>query len=169
MNIVLTGFMGTGKSAVGAELARLTGMRLIDLDAEIERHEGMSIAELFKGKGEAAFRDIESAAIMRITAEANNAVLSTGGGAVMRDANFETLRKWGKVVCLMASPQTVYDRTRHSTHRPLLQNDDPMGSITTLMASRRPRYEQADITVRTDSIGPLEVAQEIIRRTLWKH
>lgn len=167
-NIVLTGFMGTGKSAVAQELARLTGMKLIDVDTEIERAEGMRIAQIFEDKGEPAFREIESSAIRDI-AQTQGAVISTGGGAVMRKENIEALRAGGKIVCLMATPETIYRRTCTSTHRPLLNAPDPMEKIKELLEIRRPYYERADVVIHTDDNSPLEVAQEILRRLAWKH
>lgn len=167
-NIVLTGFMGTGKTAVAAELARLTGMKLIDIDHEIERAEGMSIPDLFEQKGEPEFRDIESATIRRIAAEARGAVISTGGGAVMRDDNLAALREHeGVIVCLLASAETVYRRTCKSSHRPLLRAEDPMAKIKELLGLRMPRYELADVMVKTDDLAPREVAEEILRRIKW--
>ncbi len=169
-NIILTGFMGTGKSAVAAELSRLTGMKLIDIDHEIESAEGMSIADIFEQKGEPRFRDIESEAIRRIAGAARGAVISTGGGAVMRDENLDVLRQGeGVIVCLMASPETVYRRTCKSTHRPLLQSPDPRAKIEGLLELRMPRYELADEIVHTDNLTPREVADEILRRIKWTH
>ena len=167
-NIVLTGFMGTGKSAVAAELARLTGMKHIDIDHEIERAAGMSIAEIFESVGEPRFRDIEAETIRRIARETRGAVISTGGGAVMRDDNLDALlERDGVIVCLTASAETVYNRTCKSTHRPLLRSADPLARIKELLALRMPRYELADTMVDTDGLSPREVAEEILRRIKW--
>lgn len=167
-NIVLTGFMGTGKSAVAQELARLTGMRLIDIDSEIERAEGMSIAGIFEDRGEPAFREIERETIRRM-AQTHGAVISTGGGAVMREENIEALRANGQIVCLIAAPETIYRRTCTSGHRPLLNAPDPLEKIKELLEIRKPYYERADVVIHTDDNSPLEVAQEILRRLAWKH
>src|SRR3972149_1160701 len=105
-NIVLTGFMGTGKTEVGREAARLLGFALIDADEEIVKSEGMPIAEIFKRHGEPYFRDVEARVLKEIS-KRKNAVISTGGGAVLREENIEALRLNGVLVCLMASPETI--------------------------------------------------------------
>ena len=104
-NIVLTGFMGTGKTAVGRELARLLDMRLIDVDTEIESSRGMTINQIFGEFGEPVFRDIETAMIKKVSRN-RNVIISTGGGAVLKHENMETLGETGIIVCLMASAET---------------------------------------------------------------
>jgi len=159
--------MGTGKSAVGRELQRMTGLRLVDVDAEVERAEGMSISNIFETRGEAAFRDLEAREIRRIS-EGRDQIISTGGGAVLRDDNMEVFSRSGVVVCLTASAETVLERTRHNTHRPLLQVDDPMEQIRNLMNERLPYYEKADAKVSTDGKSPYEIAQEVLEAVAWK-
>lgn len=166
-NIFLVGFMGTGKSAVGRELQRMTGLRLVDVDAEVEQAEGMSISKIFEVRGEAAFRDLEAREIMRIS-EGRDQIISTGGGAVLREDNMEAFSGSGVVVCLTASAETVYERTRHNTRRPLLEVDDPMEQIKNLMNERQPYYEKADAMVSTDGKSPYEIAQEVLEAVGWK-
>ncbi len=166
-NIVLTGFMGTGKTAVGKILARRLGFVLVDVDGEIEREQKTTITDIFRQRGEVAFRDIESAMIKKLSGIIN-AVLSTGGGAVLRDENIDALRKNGTIVCLSASPETILRRTSSSKHRPLLQVDDPLQKIKELYDYRRPYYEKADIIINTDDMSPLQVAEEIIRQVKAK-
>ncbi|GAB4390597.1 MAG: shikimate kinase AroK [Thermodesulfovibrionales bacterium] len=162
-NIVLTGFMGAGKTAVSRELARLTGFAQIDVDAEIEKSAGMTITEIFAKLGEPRFRDMETEEIKKAARRAN-AIVSTGGGAVMREENMAALRQGGVIVCLWASPETILRRTGGDKSRPLLQVADPLAKINELLALRRPYYEKADIVVETDDKSPLEVAEEILRR-----
>lgn len=166
-NIALTGFMGTGKSRVGRELAKRLGWRLIDVDTEIEKQEGMKISDIFARFGEPRFRDIE-AEIVRQVAGKSSVVISTGGGVVLREENLEALRKGCHVVCLGATPETILKRTSGNTNRPLLQVDDPLAKIKDMLSDRAPFYEKADITVDTDGKGPLEIAEEILAETVWK-
>jgi len=161
-NIVLTGFMGTGKTEVGKILSQKLGFVLIDSDAEIEREQKTTIADIFNRFGEAAFRDMESAMIKRLSV-LKKAVLSTGGGAVLRAENMDALRSNWVIVCLEATPETILSRTSTSKDRPLLQVADPLQKIRDLYEFRRPYYEKADIIINTDNISPLQVAEEIIK------
>lgn len=154
--------MGTGKTAVGKILARRLGLVLVDVDAEIERDRKTTITEIFRQFGEAGFRDIESAAIKKLS-ELKNAVLSTGGGAVLRADNMDVLRKNGVIICLAASPETILGRTGASKDRPLLQVDNPLHKIKELYEFRKPYYEKADIIINTDDMSPAQVAEEIIK------
>jgi len=166
-NIVLVGFMGTGKSAVGRELQRATGFGLVDVDAEVERAEGMSIEEIFNNSGEGAFRDAEAREIRRIS-EGRGQIISTGGGAVLRKDNMDVLLDAGVVVCLTATAESVYKRTRHNTKRPLLQCDDPLEQIRKMLDERRPFYEKADVMVSTEGKSPYEIAEEVLEAVGWK-
>lgn len=167
-NIALTGFMGTGKSAVARALGRLTGYRVVDLDEEVESEAGMSISEIFSSKGEPAFRDMETAALKRIAA-GHCQVISTGGGVVLRKENMEALRDGGGVIVnLTALPQTVYARTKETGNRPLLEVEDPLGRIRELMEERRPYYEDADEVIDTEDKSPMEIAGEVLERIGWK-
>ncbi len=159
-NIILTGFMGTGKTAVGKELSRLLNMRLVDVDSEIEESRKMKITDIFKNFGEPFFRDIETEMIRRL-ADAQNTVISTGGGAVLREENMEALRASGVVFCLYADAETIIARTGDSNDRPLLAVEDPMAKIKELLRVRMPFYEKAGIMIDTNGKTPLEVAEEI--------
>ena len=160
-NIVLTGFMGAGKTEVGRVLALRLGYVLIDVDDEIEKEQSMMIADIFREYGEPAFREIESAVIKRLS-EREGAVISTGGGAVLRQENMDNLRKKGAIVCLTASAGTIYERTKRNKTRPLLSVEDPLAKIKELLAIRQPYYEKADIVIDTEERSPLDVAEEII-------
>lgn len=161
MNVVLTGFMGTGKTAVGRELSRILNMEIVDIDDEIERSWKMKINDIFKDFGEACFRDIETEMIKKFSM-ADNIIISTGGGAVLRKENMEALRASGTVFCLSASPRTILERTRENDDRPLLKGDNPMARIEDLLSFRRPFYEQAGILIDTEGRTPLQVALEIV-------
>jgi shikimate kinase len=163
-NIVLTGFMGAGKTEVGRELARILGWKVIDVDDEIVRAEGVSINEIFSSRGEPAFRDIETGMIRKVSAN-RNVIISTGGGAVLRQENMDILREHGVIVCLWASPETVFRRTKGNNERPLLKVADPLAKITELLEFRRPFYEKADIVIETDDKTPYFIAKEILEKT----
>ncbi len=167
-NIALTGFMGTGKSVVARTLGRLTGYNVVDVDTFVERESGMNIKDIFESKGEQAFRDMESAAIERIS-RGRGQVISTGGGAVLRAGNMEALRLGGGVVVnLRATAEAVYERTRHTGHRPLLQVDDPLARIREMIAEREEYYENADIVIDTGELSVMQVAEEILEIIRWK-
>ncbi|MBZ0154815.1 MAG: shikimate kinase [Alphaproteobacteria bacterium] len=160
-NIVLTGFMGTGKSEVGRLVAQKLCRPFIDVDREIEEEYGMSIPEIFRLHGEGGFRDREAATLRRV-AERGGAVISTGGGAVIRQENRDALHKSGVIVCLTATPETILKRTSGNQDRPLLRGEDPLRKIWELLESRRHYYESADITIDTEGRDPREIAEEII-------
>jgi shikimate kinase len=160
-NIALTGFMGTGKSEVGKALAKKLGYSFLDLDSEIEKKSGMKINDIFSRQGEEAFRDMESEAI-RLVSDGDGLVISTGGGAVLRQENIDNLRKKGVVVCLSASPATIKHRLRGNANRPLLKVEDPLARIKELLAIRQPYYDKADLIVDTENKSPFQIADEII-------
>ena len=162
-NIVLTGFMGTGKTEVGRELVKLRGLKLIDLDSEIEQSEKMTISEIFKRFGEQKFRELESEMVEKISRE-QNVVISTGGGTVLRQQNMEALKNTGTVVCLTASPETILERTGSSDDRPLLLVDNPLEKIRELLQFRMPFYAKAHLMIDTEDKTPLRIAEEIIEK-----
>jgi shikimate kinase len=162
-NIVLTGFMGTGKTAVGRELARLLNMQLIDIDTKIEDAEKMTINEIFKQFGEPRFREIETEMIKKLS-ESKNRIISAGGGAVLKQENMSILTKSGIVVCLTATPETILRRTGNSNDRPLLQVENPLEKIKELLNFRKPFYEKVDIMIDTEGKTPLQIAEEIIEK-----
>ncbi len=152
--------MGTGKTAVGKELSRLLNMRLVDVDSEIEESTKMKITDIFENFGEPYFRDIETGMIRKL-ANSRNTVISTGGGAVLREENMEALGTTGIVFCLYADPETIVARTSGSNDRPLLAVEDPLAKIKELLKARMPFYEKAGIMIDTNGKTPLEVAEEI--------
>ena len=162
-NIVLTGFIGTGKTAVGRKLSRLLNMELIDVDTEIEKSQKMTINDIFKKFGEPGFRNIETDMIKKLSGK-KNIIISTGGGAVLKQENLDILREKGIIVCLLATPETILRRTSHNSNRPLLQVEDPSGKIKELLNFRKPFYDKADIPIDTEAKTPIQIAEEIIEK-----
>jgi shikimate kinase len=160
-NIILVGFMGTGKTVVGKALAEALGFAYADTDAMIERAAGKAITRIFAEDGEPHFRDLETAAI-RSLAALDRHVVSTGGGCVLRDENWDAMREAGRVVCLAARPEVIFERTRRESHRPLLQTPDPMAKIVELLTRRAPFYARADVTVDTSDLCVEEVVKNIL-------
>lgn len=150
-NIVLTGFMGTGKSAVGKKLAHELGLGFFDMDELIEKETGKPIREIFKAEGEARFREIESRVIEKLTSGeyGTGLVVSTGGGAVVDPENRRRLKGWGTLVCLKASVDAVLDRVEGNSGRPLLDRPDKREFVERLMAEREEAYAESDIMVDT--------------------
>jgi len=162
-NIILTGFMGVGKTSVGTRLAKDLAYTFVDTDALIEADQKITITEIFSTFGESSFRDIESR-IIRQVLENENQVISTGGGAVIRDENRAAFKKAGIVICLSARAETILDRIKHETHRPLLQIPDPLAKIRELLDSRGKFYHQADFVIDTSEKSVDEVISEIKER-----
>jgi shikimate kinase len=140
--IVLVGMPGSGKSTVGRQLSRRLGLPFFDSDHLIEQRLGCSIREFFERAGEAAFRDVEEQVLADL-ARGADAVVATGGGAVLREANRTALRAVGHVIYLRSTPEELYRRLRHDTQRPLLQVADPLAKLRELYAQRDPLYREA--------------------------
>ncbi len=160
-NIVLVGFMGTGKTTVGRLLSETTGMPLVDMDTLIEARAGKTINEIFAEDGEPHFRWLERQLVQELAA-GENQIISTGGGIVLNPDNIADFEKNGLVVCLLADAETVLDRVQHDSTRPLLAGDKRT-RILELLESRKPLYES--IPHRIDTSGrpsPIPTAQEII-------
>ncbi len=158
-NIVLIGFMGTGKSSVGKALAKKLGRVWVDVDQYIEGQEKKKIAEIFEKDGEPHFRKLEKEAVMQI-ASRGDLVITTGGGVVLDAENTQALKRNGLIITLAATAETIYSRVKDSRHRPLLKGDK-MAEIQKLLEQRRPLYEKADLTFRTDGKNAGQVAGEI--------
>lgn len=167
VNIVLTGFMGAGKSAVGRRLKELTGMEMVDTDDIIEEDAGMAISEIFEKFGEPHFRELEKKAVARASA-LENRIIVTGGGAVLKEENVKNLRKNGKIVYLHAPPEVLYERIKDETHRPLLQVDDPLKKIGELLEYRAPFYANNDFMIDTSNMSVEEVAGEVLRVLVYE-
>lgn len=161
-NIFLVGFMGAGKSSIARVLVERLGMNLIEMDARIVEEQGMTINDIFEKHGESYFRDIESKLILAI-GEEGNSVVSCGGGVVVRNENTEYMKKNGVVVYLSATPETIFNRVKDSTERPILNGHMNVGYIAELMDKRRALYEgAADFTVTTDGRNVETICEEII-------
>ena len=160
-NIFLIGPMGSGKTAVGKNLARLFHFTFHDSDADVEAKTGVDIAFIFEKEGEEGFRGRERDAIERLT-HLQGIVLATGGGAVISTENRRALAERGVVVYLATSVEQQLERTRHARHRPLLNGTNPQQRLNDLMQHRAALYaEIADITVSTDNRRAQTVAEEI--------
>ncbi|MEK6978292.1 MAG: shikimate kinase [Candidatus Hydrothermarchaeota archaeon] len=162
-NIVLTGFMGAGKSTVGRRLGERLGMEVVDTDDLVEEMAGMRISAIFSAFGEAYFRDLESKAVARVS-EREDRVIVTGGGVVLRMENITNLRRKGVIVYLHAEPNAIYERIKGERHRPLLQVKDPLARIRELLASRAPYYAENDLLVDTSSKTVEEVVNEVVEK-----
>jgi shikimate kinase len=163
-NIFLVGPMGSGKTAVGRQLAARLGLDFIDSDAEIERRTGVDIRYIFEREGQAGFREREAETIDVLTQQPGM-LLATGGGAVLDARTRERLRNRGCVVYLRTSVDQQLARTRRSSQRPLLNTPDPRGTLERLMVQRSPLYEEvADLAVDTDGRKVKTVVDEIVRR-----
>lgn len=161
-HIFLIGFMGCGKSTNAAQLARMTGARQLEMDQEIVLSQGMEIADIFAVHGETYFRDLETE-LLRDLRGREPMVVSCGGGAVLREENVELMKAAGTIVLLSARPETIFERVRHSTERPVLNGNMNLPYIRELMEKRRPRYEAAaDKTVATDGRTAEEICMEIL-------
>jgi shikimate kinase/3-dehydroquinate synthase len=167
-NIILTGFSYTGKTKVGQKVAWKLGWKFIDIDEEIVRSYGKPIAGIFAQDGEERFRELESKVLKRVC-QGSNAVIATGGGAVMSAANREMMMASGVVICLEAKPATIYQRLLKDAEaptnqepRPLLAGPEPLRRIEWLKGFRQPYYVLADWTVHTDNLTVEEVADQVI-------
>ncbi len=158
-NVVLVGFMGSGKSTVGPHLARRMDRPFVDLDDVIEADAGRSVAEIFSSEGEAGFREREARCLQRAL-ERNGSVVAVGGGAPMRDDNWERIRDGNCVVALTAEPDELARRLNGSSDRPLLQPGAP-SVIAAVLPQRLSRYLEADVVIKTDGIPPSEVARQL--------
>lgn len=164
MKIVLIGFMGAGKSVVSKRLGEICQMKVIEMDREIELREGREISEIFSEEGEGYFRDLETQLLIELR-ETENAVISCGGGAPLRECNVKEMKKNGRVVLLMATPETIWKRVRGDRKRPLLEGKRNVESIKALMESRQESYlAAADLVVATDGKSIEEISREIIKR-----
>lgn len=161
-NLMLIGFMGTGKSTIAAKLKEALKVEQIEMDALIAEEAGMSIPDIFEKFGEAHFRDLETE-MLRKFREKKPVVVSCGGGAVLRDENIEIMKGQGKIILLTATPETIYERVKDSNDRPVLNGNMNVAYISELMEKRRARYEMAaDIVITTDGKSADEICNEIL-------
>ena len=163
-NIVLTGFMGSGKSTVGRRLSYLLKKPYLDTDKLIEQRQKKTISEIFKDEGEDAFRTMETELLEELAQAKCIRVIAVGGGTPLREQNRVLLSRLGKVVYLRIRPETVYERLKEDKTRPLLQCEDPLTRIRELIASRNRAYEErADLIIDVDELNTEEVAKRIMK------
>lgn len=162
-NIALIGFMGTGKSTVGHLVASMLKFRFVDTDDMIEAAAGKKISEIFASEGEQRFRDYETDVVGKLK-DLKGAVISTGGGLVTRPENLASLKEHALVVCLWCSPETIFKRVGHQSHRPLLRVENPLERIRELLNQRSPAYRQADVLLNSDFRKPREVATHVVHQ-----
>ncbi len=160
-NIVLLGFMGTGKTAVAKELSRRLKKEYVEIDDLIEKDQKDTIENIFKNKGEAYFRQVEKN-ITREISQKKDVVISTGGGVVLDEENIKNLEKNGILICLEASPKVIFERIKKGTHRPLLKVENPMKRIKELLEKRKPYYQKIDRHINTSHLSVKQVVNKII-------
>lgn len=164
-NLLLIGFMGCGKSTVGIRLSYKLRRVVEDTDKLIEKKEGLSIYDIFTQKGETVFRQMETECLKDLLTIKEERVISTGGGLPMKRENHALLRELGTVFYLRISPESVWERLKNDTTRPLLQCENPLERIRTLLHEREPLYaEAADVTICVDHLSMEQVLNEIIEK-----
>jgi Shikimate kinase len=163
MNILLTGFMGAGKTTVGKKLSKRLGYFFIDTDREIEKEQGCSISKIFKYGGEICFRDLETNMLQQLQSK-QNLVIATGGGMVMRQENRYLMQNLGTRVYLKVGLEELIRRLKKDKKRPLLQEARPIERITEMLEQRKNIYEEAECIVDTTDLSPQQMVSEIIRK-----
>lgn len=167
-NLMLIGFMGTGKSTVAGKLKQMLQVEQIEMDALIAEEAGMSIPDIFEKFGEPHFRDLETE-MLRKFKEKKPVIVSCGGGAVLRDENIEIMKGQGKIILLTATPQAIYERVKDNHDRPVLNGNMNVEYISELMEKRKVRYEMAaDIVIATDGKTVDEICNEILEEVKAK-
>ena len=159
-NIVLVGFMGSGKSLTSNKLARALNREIFSTDKLIEQREGRAIADIFRDSGEAYFRKVEKEVVEEISNQ-TDIILDCGGGVVLDPENMANLKKNGLVIYLSAPPERIYNNIKGQKHRPLLNVEDPQLKISELLASRETYYQKADVIIDADK--PIDqIAEDIL-------
>lgn len=160
-NIVITGFMGTGKSVVAKELARKLKMEFIDMDRIIEEYQGMSIADIFVRYGEKYFRAQENKLVKELS-QKENMVIASGGGTLLSSDNARMLSQRGQTICLYADSQTIYNRVKRKNNRPLLKGENVLSEINRLLEKRKKIYDNIKWKIDTTNLATREVVDKII-------
>lgn len=165
MNVILIGFMGCGKSTVGIKLSYRLRRSLLDTDKIIEKEENRTISDIFVTDGEGYFRDLETQCLKKLIQTEKNQIISVGGGLPIRKENHTLLKELGTVVYLRAKPETIYERLKHDTTRPLLQGENPQEKIRALMGQRAAIYEKtADVIIDVDVKDFDTILDEIVEK-----
>jgi shikimate kinase len=153
--------MGTGKSEVGNLLAQRLQREFVDTDVMIEQTAGQTIARIFAEKGETYFRELEKQ-VIREVCQKQEVVIATGGGAIVNADNATRLKESGTVICLSATPETIIQRVQGNKDRPLLQGEEPLTKVRSLLTARAEAYARADITIDTSALSPSQVVETIL-------
>ena len=169
-NVILIGFMGSGKTTVGLKLSYRLRMPVEDTDKLIAAREGKQISDIFAEEGEEYFREKETQLLQKISERSYSRIFSVGGGTPVRPENRKLLKKCGTVVYLRIRPETVYDRLKTDTTRPLLQCEDPLLRIRELMSARKQAYEEcADVILDVDEMSMDEILDCIVSKLHHRH
>jgi shikimate kinase len=171
MNIVLIGMRTSGKTTIGALLARRLHRKHIEIDDEIVQLAGQSIPDMVQAHGWEYFRDIESDIIQKVSTQHNNTVISTGGGVVTRPTNIDALKKHGFLILLVTNLEVITERIKHSPPRPALTTRGSIeNEVIEIFNQREQLYEAAaDMHVRTDTQGPESAVEEILQMVKEKN
>lgn len=163
-NIVLVGYMGSGKTTIGIRLSYRMKQTLLDTDKEIEREQKRSISAIFSEDGEEAFRQMETEYLKKLVSEKQAHIISTGGGMVLREENRRLLKEIGTVIFLRATPETIWNRLKADTTRPLLQTEDPKTRIREMIHNRNAAYEaSAHAIIDVDNLDYEQIMDKIMR------
>jgi shikimate kinase len=162
-NIVFTGMMGTGKTAVGRYLAEQLKVPFYDLDELIEQESGLDIPAIFRERGEAVFRALERTVVSRLS-RLHGCIIATGGGTIVDPENLHCLRRHGEIICLTAVPERIVERVEGMEHRPLLWHADKLERIREVMRIRAPVYAQVGEPIDTTDLSIEEVAAQVVAR-----
>lgn len=160
-NIVLIGFMGTGKTSTGRLLASRLGRPFTDTDQKIEMENNLTITEMFALYGEDYFREKEAAVIVEVSRLAGT-VIATGGGVVLRQEDLACLKKSGIIIALTASLEVILERTSRRHSRPLLNQPDRAATLAKMLQERSGLYDRADLTLDTSEHSPQQISEKII-------
>lgn len=162
MNIILIGFMGSGKTTIGRKLAVRLGYRFVDTDRQIQREQDCKVSEIFAQNGESYFRALEIDLLKRLQ-KVHNTVIATGGGILTASCNLDLIRKLGTSVYLKASIEEICERVSRNNKRPLLQTNNQEQTVSQLMESWNNLYLKADFTINTESLRMSFIVSQIIR------
>jgi len=160
-NIIITGFMGTGKSVVAKELARKLKMEFIDMDRIVEEGQGMSIADIFSRYGENYFRQQENKLVKELS-QKENMIIATGGGTLLSSDNTRILGQRGQIICLYADSRTICNRVKRRNNRPLLKGENVLSEIDRLLEERKKIYDNIKWKIDTTNLNIQEVTDKII-------
>lgn len=163
-NVILTGFMGTGKTSLGKMLAIKLGRPFVDIDRKIEEETKLTIPKIFELHGEAHFRELEKIAVRELS-EKRGLVIATGGGTIKDEENLNLLKSSGVLICLTAEPEEIFNRTVRRGERPVLDGggNERLATIKRLLAERKKFYDRADYHVDTTDWSPIQIVDDICR------